>query len=146
MVAERSSLELLFAVGQIDEEEGCVGVHELLPRVTNVAAFDHVVVEEQVGDLHQGLVHPVLCIQEVVWMPSLDQTSEEGSRSLHLELESRTELLLISDHDNLLSVDRAQESFVFLDHGRFVHDDSFEFSLTKLLSASFADSGHDYWH
>ena len=77
VIAERRSLDLLSAVRQIDEEEGCVRVHELLPGVSNVAAFDHVVVEEHVGDLHQGFVHSVLRVQEVVRVPSLDQTSEE---------------------------------------------------------------------
>ena len=66
VIKERASFDLLSPVRHIDKEEGRVGVHKMFLLIGFVATFDLVVVEELVGDFHERLVHPILCVQEVI--------------------------------------------------------------------------------
>jgi len=63
-VDKRRAFDLLLTVHDVYEQKWSLGVEEHLPDVANVAALNHVVVEEHIGHLHERLVHTVLRIQK----------------------------------------------------------------------------------
>ena len=105
-VAEGGSLHLLSPVLHVDKEEGSVRVEEHLLDVANVATLDAVVVEEHVGNLHEGLVHAVLGVEEGVLVFDVDETRVKRRRPDHFETIGGSQLLLVAHHHDLLGVHR----------------------------------------
>lgn len=88
-------------------------------------------------------MHAILRIQEVVGVPSLNQSREERSRPLDVERVGRAELFLIADQDDLLGVDRRQKRLILLDHGCLVHYDTFESAVCHDFRRSLPHRGHN---
>ena len=72
VVEKRSALNHFLTIFNIDKEEGCIRVEKNFCNVPNIATLDHVVIEEHVWHLHQGLMHAVLGVQEREGMSSLN--------------------------------------------------------------------------
>ena len=68
-VVEACAFESLTSMGYIDEQERRLREHELLVWVGLIAALDTILIEEQVRHLHKRLVHAILDVEEVVWVP-----------------------------------------------------------------------------
>ena len=68
-VEEAGAFEGLATMRDIDEQERRLREHKLLVRVGLIAALDAILIEEQVRHLHERLVHAILYVEEVVWVP-----------------------------------------------------------------------------
>ena len=79
-------MQALFSIRNVDEQEGGLGVHELLVIVWRIAALDCVVVEECIGHLHQCFVHSVLSVEKFVRITSLDQPRVHRSWTFNFEV------------------------------------------------------------
>ena len=145
LVIERCSFELLLTSRYIDEQERLVSVKEIFILVRNITAFDFVLVEEHVRNLHQGWVHSILRVQEVMWVTSLNKPGKERCRPFHMERVRWTKLLLITNKHYLLSTYCPEESFILFDHRGFIHNYSLELSITQSPACCFSNCRHNYW-
>lgn len=73
-VAKRCPFELFLPIGNIDKQEWAIREHKSFVLVGHVPTPDPVFIKQQIGNLHQRLVHSILDIQEVEWVTSLDQS------------------------------------------------------------------------
>ena len=78
-------------------------------------------------------------------MPNFDKSREERSWSINGKAVSRSELLLVTNEDDLLCVYSSEKSFILFDHRCLIHDNSLELAVCHNFSSRFSDGGHDYW-
>ena len=68
------SFELFLPRRNVNEQERSVREHKFLLIVGDITTLDPVFIEQEIRDLHQRPMHPVLDVQEVERMACLDQS------------------------------------------------------------------------